>query len=87
MHMWLHVTNHLITSNDKDSNSETNQKDYMSVTISMGMGRIEKGNLMWGWETWGWGTWGGWGIQERGGGNDYGGGDREGGHVMSRMRR
>jgi hypothetical protein len=26
MHMWLHVTNQLITSSDKDSNSETNKK-------------------------------------------------------------
>jgi ribonuclease HI len=26
MHMWHHVTNHLIISNDKDSNSETNEK-------------------------------------------------------------
>jgi hypothetical protein len=26
MHMWHHVTNHLIISNDKDSNSETTEK-------------------------------------------------------------
>jgi hypothetical protein len=26
MHMWHHVTNHLITSNDKDSNSENRIK-------------------------------------------------------------
>jgi hypothetical protein len=26
MHMWHHVTNHLITSNDKDSNSENQIK-------------------------------------------------------------
>jgi hypothetical protein len=26
MHMWPHVTNHLITSNDKDSNSENRIK-------------------------------------------------------------
>jgi hypothetical protein len=26
MHMWRHVTNHLITSNDKDSNSENRIK-------------------------------------------------------------
>jgi hypothetical protein len=26
MHMWHHVTNHLIISNDKDSNSEMNKK-------------------------------------------------------------
>jgi hypothetical protein len=26
MHMWLHVTNHLIISNDKDSNSENRIK-------------------------------------------------------------
>jgi hypothetical protein len=32
MHMWHHVTNHLIISNDKDSNSETN-KNYVSVTL------------------------------------------------------
>jgi hypothetical protein len=29
--MWHHVTNHLIISNDKDSDSETNE-DYASVT-------------------------------------------------------
>jgi hypothetical protein len=32
MHMWHHVTNHLIVSNDKDSNSETN-KNYASMTV------------------------------------------------------
>jgi hypothetical protein len=32
MHMWHHVTNHLITFNDKDSNSE-NQINYTSVTL------------------------------------------------------
>jgi hypothetical protein len=31
MHMWHHVTNHLIISNDKDSNSE-NRINYTSVT-------------------------------------------------------
>jgi hypothetical protein len=30
--MWHHVTNHLIISNDKDSNSEMNEK-YASVTF------------------------------------------------------
>jgi hypothetical protein len=30
--MWHHVTNHLIISNDKDSNSEMNE-NYMSVTF------------------------------------------------------
>jgi hypothetical protein len=34
MHMWHHVTNHLITSNDKDSNSETNE-NYVSMTLGM----------------------------------------------------
>jgi hypothetical protein len=33
MHMWHHVTNHLIISNDKDSNSE-NRINYASVTSS-----------------------------------------------------
>jgi hypothetical protein len=33
MHMWHHVTNHLIISIDKDSNSEMN-KNYTSVTPS-----------------------------------------------------
>jgi hypothetical protein len=32
MHLWHHVTNHLIISNDKDSNSETN-KNYTSMTL------------------------------------------------------
>jgi hypothetical protein len=32
MHMWHHVTNHLIISNDKDSNSE-NRINYASVTL------------------------------------------------------
>jgi hypothetical protein len=31
--MWCHVTNHLITSNDKDSNSETNE-NYASMTMN-----------------------------------------------------
>jgi hypothetical protein len=39
MHMWCHVTNHLIISNDKDSNSEAN-KNYASVTLGV---IIEKG--------------------------------------------
>jgi hypothetical protein len=34
MHMWHHVTNHLIISNDKDSHSETNE-NYTSVTPSV----------------------------------------------------
>jgi hypothetical protein len=33
MHMWLHMTNHLIISNDKDSNSETNE-NYASMTVT-----------------------------------------------------
>jgi hypothetical protein len=33
MHMWHHVTNHLIISNDKDSNSETNE-NYVFVTVT-----------------------------------------------------
>jgi hypothetical protein len=41
MHMWHHVTNHLITSNDKDSNSENRIKlrvrdsgvDYLSLDL------------------------------------------------------
>jgi hypothetical protein len=31
--MWHHVTNHLIISNDKDSNSETNE-NYVFVTVT-----------------------------------------------------
>jgi hypothetical protein len=34
MHMWHHVTNHLIISNDKDSNSEMNE-NYVSMTLLM----------------------------------------------------
>jgi hypothetical protein len=37
MHMWPHVTNHLIISINKDSNSEVN-KNYVSVTVCTGMG-------------------------------------------------
>jgi hypothetical protein len=33
MHMWHHVTNHLITSNDKDSNSENRIKLRVRDTI------------------------------------------------------
>jgi hypothetical protein len=32
MHMCCHVTNHLIISNDKDSNSETNEKLHICDT-------------------------------------------------------
>jgi hypothetical protein len=32
MHMWHHVTNHLIVSNDKDSNSEMNE-NYADMTL------------------------------------------------------
>jgi hypothetical protein len=44
MHMWHHVTNHLITSNDKDSNSENRIKlrvrdsyDYAGREVSLVM--------------------------------------------------
>jgi hypothetical protein len=40
MHMWHHVTNHLIISNDKDSNSE-NRINYASVTSSMSEKMLE----------------------------------------------
>jgi hypothetical protein len=33
MHMWRHVTNHLIISNDKDSNSENRIKLRVRDTI------------------------------------------------------
>jgi hypothetical protein len=37
MHMWHHVTNHLITSNDKDSNSENRIKLRVRDTAVMTM--------------------------------------------------
>jgi hypothetical protein len=41
MHMWHHVTNHLITSNDKDSNSENRiklrvrHKGHQTLSVSV----------------------------------------------------
>jgi hypothetical protein len=41
MHMWHHVTNHLITSNDKDSNSENRIKLRVRDTLL----EIEEGQV------------------------------------------
>jgi hypothetical protein len=74
---WLHVTNHLITFNDKDSNTE-NRKLYICVCdrwvgwgnmgkgdMGMWVGNMGKGNMEkeWGRGTWGWG----WGTWDKGG--------------------
>jgi hypothetical protein len=40
MHMWHHVTNHLIVSNDKDSNSENQIKLRVRDSLSMANWRL-----------------------------------------------
>jgi hypothetical protein len=41
MHMWHHVTNHLIMFNDKDSNSENRIKLRVRDTIQAGAEQIQ----------------------------------------------
>jgi hypothetical protein len=45
MHMWHHVTNHLIISNDKDSNSENRIK--LRVRDNLQMGDLHCHGMMW----------------------------------------
>jgi hypothetical protein len=44
MHMWHHVTNHLIISNDKDSNSENRIKLRVRDTLKQSLNYVEATN-------------------------------------------
>jgi hypothetical protein len=49
-HVWHHVTNHLIISNDKDFNTEKQKKIYVSVTLPPSLGinvRVNFCKLVW----------------------------------------